>query len=103
MASIFIPPSGDLQKTVISRGTPMAKALEETTLLAFAMNGEPLSPYHGFPVRLVCPGYPGSASGKWLKRIWIRDQIHDGPKMTGSSYRMPQYPVAPVRTSRTAT
>jgi DMSO/TMAO reductase YedYZ molybdopterin-dependent catalytic subunit len=90
-----IHPSGDLQKTVISRGTPMAKALEETTLLAFAMNGEPLSPYHGFPVRLVCPGYPGSASGKWLKRIWIRDQIHDGPKMTGSAYRMPQYPVAP--------
>ena len=34
-------------------------------------------------------------SQKWLTRIWLRDIVHDGPKMTGSSYRVPRYPVAP--------
>ncbi|MFP3441515.1 hypothetical protein R0K18_27680, partial [Pantoea sp. SIMBA_133] len=32
---------------------------------------------------------------KWLTRIELRDQVHDGPKMTGTSYRVPAYPVAP--------
>lgn len=50
---------------------------------------------HGFPLRLVITGYPGSASQKHLTRIWVRDQVHDGPKMTGYSYRIPGYPVAP--------
>lgn len=88
----------DPKKVTISRGMPIGKALEEHTLLAWAMNGQPLDVYHGFPLRLVCPGYPGSASGKWLSRIWVRDQVHDGPKMTGSSYRMPKYPVPPGTT-----
>lgn len=81
--------------TPISRGVPLAKALHPSTLLAWEMNGEPLPALHGFPLRLICPGYPASASGKWLTRLWVRDQIHDGPKMTGSSYRVPKYPVAP--------
>jgi len=59
------------------------------------MNGEALPAEHGFPLRLVCPGWPGSTSGKWIKRIQVRDQIHDGPKMTGTSYRVPKHPVAP--------
>ncbi|MCA8929498.1 MAG: molybdopterin containing oxidoreductase, partial [Alphaproteobacteria bacterium] len=33
-------------------------------------------------------------SQKWLTRIWLRDQIHDGPKMTGTAYRVPNHPVA---------
>ena len=82
-------------KRPISRGVPISKALDENTLLVWEMNGEPLPAYHGFPLRLVCPGWPGSTSGKWLKRIWVRDQVHDGTKMTGSSYRVPKYPVAP--------
>jgi len=41
------------------------------------------------------PGWPGSCSQKWLKRIWLRDQVHDGPKMTGTAYRVPGHPVAP--------
>jgi DMSO/TMAO reductase YedYZ molybdopterin-dependent catalytic subunit len=82
-------------KPPISRGTPIEKALDDYTLLAFEMNGKPIPAVHGFPVRLVCPGYPASVSGKWLKRIWIRDRVHDGPKMTGMAYRMPVHPVKP--------
>ena len=87
--------SGDAAEVPISRGLPLSKALDESTLLAWEMNGEPLPPHHGFPLRIVAPGYPASASGKWLTRIWVRDRVHDGPKMTGFSYRVPRYPVAP--------
>ena len=74
---------------------PIAKALEEHTLLVFGMNGEPLPFIHGGPLRLVVPGWPGSLSQKWLTRIWIRDREHDGPGMTGKSYRMPVRPLPP--------
>ncbi len=87
--------SGDPAEVPISRGIPLSKANDPSTLLAWEMNGEPLPPLHGFPLRLVAPGYPASASGKWLTRLWVRDRVHDGPKMTGQSYRMPRYPVAP--------
>lgn len=82
-------------KEAISRGVPIAKALDEHTMLVWEMNGEPLPALHGWPVRLICPGWPASTSGKWLNRIWIRDRLHDGTKMTGYSYKLPKYPVAP--------
>jgi DMSO/TMAO reductase YedYZ molybdopterin-dependent catalytic subunit len=87
--------SGDPSKVVISRGVPIAKALEPHSLIAYEMNGEPIPKYHGFPVRTICPGWPGSTSHKWLNRIWVRDIVHDGPKMTGDSYRVPRHPVKP--------
>ena len=87
--------SGDTAKTVISRGVPIEKAMEPENLIAWAMNGEDLPALHGFPLRLVIPGYVGSASQKFLTRVWVRDQVHDGPKMGGTSYRVPAYPVAP--------
>ncbi len=59
------------------------------------MNGEPLAAQHGFPLRLVAPGWPASVSGKWLTRLWVRDRVHDGEKMGGHSYRVPRHPVAP--------
>jgi sulfite oxidase len=90
--------SGDLKKTVISRGVPMAKALEDESLIAFAMNGEDIPTQHGAPLRLVCGGWPGSVSGKWLTELSIRDRVHDGAKMTGTSYRVPCRPVAPGET-----
>ncbi|MEO1035340.1 MAG: sulfite oxidase [Pseudomonadota bacterium] len=90
--------SGDPNKAVISRGVPMAKALERESLIAYAMNGEPIPALHGAPLRLVCGGWPGSVSGKWLTRLLIRDRVHDGAKMTGSSYRVPCRPVAPGET-----
>ena len=45
--------SGDVSKQPISRGVPVRKAMEEESLIAWGMNGEPLPPLHGFPVRLV--------------------------------------------------
>lgn len=87
--------SGDPDKRPISRGVPLHKALEDESLIAWAMNGEPLPPLHGFPARLVCAGWPASVSGKWLNRIMIRDRVHDGEKMGGQSYRVPCRPVAP--------
>jgi DMSO/TMAO reductase YedYZ molybdopterin-dependent catalytic subunit len=87
--------NGDPTKVVISRGTPIAKALDENSLIAWGMNGEPLPAENGFPARLVIPGWPASTCGKWLKRFTIRDKEHDGEKMLGKSYRMPRYPIAP--------
>jgi len=87
--------SGDPDKLPISRGVPIEKAMNPYSIIAFEMNGGPIPTLNGFPVRAVCPGWPGSCSQKWLKRIQLRDVVHDGPKMTGTSYRVPFYPVAP--------
>ena len=82
--------NGDAGPSRRSRAAmPLAKAMEPHTLLAFGMNGEALPFLHGGPLRLVVPGWPGSLSQKWLTRIWIRDREHDGPGMTGLSYRVP--------------
>lgn len=51
---------------------PLEKALAEEVLLAWAMNGDPLTPLHGAPVRLVVPGYIGARSVKWLHRITVQ-------------------------------
>jgi len=87
--------SGDPDKRPISRGVPISKALSPYNLIAFEQNGAAIHPMNGYPLRLVIPGWPGSCSQKWLQRIQIRDQVHDGTKMTGRSYRVPSYPVAP--------
>ena len=87
--------SGNPEKFPLSRGLPIEKALEPHTIIAFAMNGKDIPDLNGHPLRLVASGWPGSCSQKWLNRIEIRDRIHDGAKMTGQSYRVPAYPVAP--------
>lgn len=87
--------SGDPEKLPISRGVPIEKAMTDNILIAFEMNGDALHPMNGAPLRLVVPGWPASTAQKWLTRIELRDQVHDGPKMTGTSYRVPAYPVAP--------
>ncbi len=87
--------SGDAGKRPISRGVPLRKALEDESMIVWAMNGEPLPLLHGFPLRMLCAGWPASVSGKWLTKILIRDRIHDGEKMLGQSYRVPCKPVAP--------
>jgi sulfite oxidase len=50
---------------------PLDKACRPEVLLAWAMNGEPLQPVHGAPVRAVVPGYIGARSVKWLERIEV--------------------------------
>ncbi|MFN4098349.1 MAG: sulfite oxidase [Pararhodobacter sp.] len=87
--------SGDPDREVISRGVPIDKALEEHAMLVWGMNGEDLPHIHGGPLRLMIPGWPGSASHKWVNRIVLRDVEHDGPGMTGTSYRVPSTPMIP--------
>jgi DMSO/TMAO reductase YedYZ molybdopterin-dependent catalytic subunit len=85
----------DPSRAALSRGLPIAKALAPETLLAFGMNGEPLPLLHGGPLRVVAPGFPGSAWQKWLERLVLRPVEHDGEKMQGTDYRLPERPLAP--------
>ena len=87
--------AGETDKPTISRGVPMAKAMEEHSIIAFKLNGKDMPLIHGAPVRLVIPGWPASSSTKWLNRIWVRDKEHDGPGMGGFSYRVPKKPIVP--------
>jgi DMSO/TMAO reductase YedYZ molybdopterin-dependent catalytic subunit len=91
--------TGSTETPTISRGVPIAKAMDDNTLIATRMNGQPIPLIHGGPVRLVVPGYPGSTSHKWLTRIWIRDKEHDGPGMTGAAYRVTRTPIVPGGTT----
>ena len=58
---------------------PMQKGMHPDVLLAFAMNGEMLTPQHGFPVRVVVPGFAGVRSVKWLTEITVQDAPSDNP------------------------
>jgi DMSO/TMAO reductase YedYZ molybdopterin-dependent catalytic subunit len=60
------------------RSLTPADALGDDVLLAYAMNGQPLPPQHGFPVRLIVPGWYGMAHVKWLTRVTAVDQPFDG-------------------------
>ncbi|PYV87478.1 MAG: sulfite oxidase [Acidobacteria bacterium] len=61
-----------------ARGLPLAKAMHPDTLLAFQMNGEPLSRSHGAPVRLIIPGWYGVCSVKWITRLEFLDFPFEG-------------------------
>ena len=63
--------------TCFGASIPLVKALSPEVLIAFAMNGEPLTPEHGFPLRVVVPGYIGARSVKWLTSISIEDEPSD--------------------------
>jgi DMSO/TMAO reductase YedYZ molybdopterin-dependent catalytic subunit len=87
--------SGDPKKVVISRGVPIHKAMEDESLIVWAINNEELPLQNGYPLRLITGGWPGSTCGKWLTKIVVRNKVHDGPKMGGYSYRVPCYSIAP--------
>lgn len=87
--------SGDPDRPAISRGGPIDKMMDPHTIIALQMNGEDIPIEHGYPARVIAPGWPGSVSQKWVTRIWVRDREHDGPGMTGLSYRVPRFPVEP--------
>lgn len=63
------------------RSLSLSEALREEVLLAYAMNGEPLQPQHGYPVRLLVPGWYGMTSVKWLDRIEAMTDSFQGFQM----------------------
>lgn len=76
------------------RTIPVKKALDPDTLLAYEMNGAALLPAHGFPLRVVVPGWGGDAWVKWLTGITVLDKEFDGFFMK-TGYRHPGKGVPP--------
>ena len=72
---------------VYERSLTIADAERDDVLLAYACNGAPLPPQHGFPLRLVVPGWYGMTSVKWLERITVVDEPFTGYQMV-TGYRM---------------
>jgi DMSO/TMAO reductase YedYZ molybdopterin-dependent catalytic subunit len=67
------------------RSLPLADV--EGALLAYEMNGEPLPPQHGYPLRVVVPGWYGMTNVKWLARIELLEEAFDGYQ-NSVAYRM---------------
>ncbi len=82
----------DFQRTITVK-----KAMHPDTLLAYEMNGQPLPQEHGFPLRLIAPGWASDSWVKWLQRIEVLDHEFDGFWMK-TAYRHPSHPVAPGAT-----
>lgn len=79
---------------------PLHKALSPEVLLAYEMNGEPLPAEHGFPLRVVVPGYIGARSVKWLDGISLRESPSEN-HFQAHSYRLfPPYVTAEADSSR---
>lgn len=85
--------SGGVDQGRVRRPLPISKALDDA-LIAYEMNGQPLPPDHGFPARLIVPGWIGIASIKWLGQIEVADTPLFSPWNT-TSYRLVggDYPV----------
>jgi DMSO/TMAO reductase YedYZ molybdopterin-dependent catalytic subunit len=73
------------------RALSLADAMRDEVLLAWGMNGAPLPPQHGFPLRLVVPGWYGMTSVKWLDAIEVSAEPFEGYQQT-ISYRVRQDP-----------
>jgi DMSO/TMAO reductase YedYZ molybdopterin-dependent catalytic subunit len=76
------------------RSIPLARALDPSTLIAWAMNGQPLTLAHGAPLRLVVPGWAGDHWTKWLTHVALQRQEADGFFMQ-TAYKIPTHPVEP--------
>ena len=76
------------------RQVPMAKALNPDTIIAYAMNDQPIPALHGAPMRAIVPGWEGAYSVKWLKTLTVATKEHDG-FWVQTAYRYPTKRVAP--------
>lgn len=76
------------------RSLPMKKAVDPATLLALKMNGEPLPDLHGFPLRLIVPGWDGTSWVKWVNYLSVDQTSHTGFYMN-PGYRFPKHPGPP--------
>ena len=75
------------EEQAYARSLSLDEALLSEAILAYEVNGAPLPPQHGFPLRLVVPGWYGMTSVKWLARISLLDAPFDGYQMR-HSYRV---------------
>jgi sulfane dehydrogenase subunit SoxC len=96
--ALDVMPEG-LDEQKVARPMPMEIARRPQTLLAYAMNGDPLPPDNGFPVRAIVPGWIGTNSIKWVGRIVVSSQPIK-VKWNTASYAMhgPDYPDDPALT-----
>jgi len=79
-----------------ARSIPLDRALAGDVLLAWEMNGEPIPPKHGAPLRLIVPGSYGVASVKWLHRVTVLDHAFAGPFQT-DDYQLNGRPLQELR------
>ncbi len=68
---------GDVEQQY-ERSLSLADARHGEVLLAYAINGQPLPPQHGFPLRLIVPGWYGMTHVKWLRSITVIDRTFEG-------------------------
>ena len=66
------------EEQAFQRSVPLEEALRDEVLLAFEMNGSPLPPQHGYPLRLVVPGWYGMTNVKWLDEIQVLTEPFTG-------------------------
>ena len=85
-------PLGTMQD--FRRTITVKKALDPNTLLAYEMNGVTLPVKHGFPLRVVAPGWASDSWVKWLTNITVLDKEFDGFWMK-NAYRKPDHPIVP--------
>lgn len=76
------------------RQIPIGKAMHADTLIARSMNGQPLPAAHGFPLRVIVPGWEGAYAVKWLSELRVLDKEFDG-FWVATGYRYPVKRVAP--------
>lgn len=99
-SALDVMPVG-LDDQQVRRPVPLEKALAEDTLLVLGMNGRTLPPDHGFPARILVPGWVGVANIKWVGSIEVSETPLTSPWNT-TSYRMfgPAYPDSPLVTTQ---
>ncbi len=84
------------------RSLPVDVAMGQDVIVVYAMNGQPLLPQHGFPLRLIVPGWYGMASVKWLNCIEVLNHPYDGYQQA-QTYRYKTHlddPGVPITTMR---
>jgi len=90
----------------VRRPMPIGKALADDTLLVYAMNGQTLPPDHGFPVRVLVPGWIGVANTKWVGRIQVAEEAlysawnTDSYVLIGPDYKPTAQSKGPVLTNQ---
>ena len=91
-SAVDVMPTG-LDAAAVERPMPVSKAMQPDTIVAYAMNGDLLPPDHGFPARVVVPGWVGINSIKWVGKIFVSEEPvschaeHRGVRVGGAGLR----------------